>query len=53
MDSKFIFDAEDSVFWYDSDNDATIASHADPLAMNAETGVFATAAGEEVAAPMA
>jgi len=48
-----VFGAEDSIFWYDVDNAAAIVSHADPLAMNAETGVFATAEGEEVAAPMA
>ena len=48
-----VFEVEDSIFWYDADNASAIVSHADPLTMNAETGVFATAEGEEVAAPMA
>ena len=48
-----VFGAEDSIFWYDADNAAAIVSHADPLAMKTETGMFATAEGEEVAAPMA
>ena len=38
-------------FWYDAENTAAIVSHADPLSMN-ENGVFATAEGEKVAAPL-
>ena len=38
-------------FWYDAENTAAIVSHADPLSMN-ENGVFSTAEGEEVAAPL-
>ena len=48
-----IFGAEDSIFWYDADNATAIVSHADPLVMDTETGVFSTAEGEEVAVPMA
>ena len=38
-------------FWYDAESAAAIVSHADPLSMN-ENGVFTTAEGEEVAAPL-
>ncbi|MBQ7520818.1 MAG: hypothetical protein IJU12_10895 [Clostridia bacterium] len=39
-------------FWYDAVNTAAITSHADPLTMN-DAGVFSTADGVEVAAPIA
>ena len=38
-------------FWYNAESAAAIVSHADPLTMN-EKGVFTTAEGEEVAAPL-
>ena len=47
-----LFGDEESIFWYDAENAAAIVSHADPLAMDTETGVFTTAEGEEVAVPM-
>ena len=47
-----IFGDEESIFWYDAENAAAIVGHADPLAMDTETGVFTTAEGEEVASPM-
>ena len=39
-------------FWYDAANAAAVTSHADPLAQGTD-GVFTTADGREVAAPLA
>lgn len=42
----------DTIYWYDVENAAAITGHADPLMMDAETGAFVTAEGEQVAVPM-
>ena len=39
-------------FWYDAANAAAVTSHADPLVQGTD-GVFTTADGREVAAPIA
>ena len=43
---------EETVFWYDAENAMQIVGHADPLAMNTETGEFVTADGDVVAEPI-